>query len=86
MFGVPDAFYGEEVMAWIQLRAGQSASEEEFKAYCQGQIAHFKIPKYIRFVTEFPTTVTGKLQKFRMQEIAREQMAREAAGETRKEA
>ncbi len=86
VFGVPDAFYGEEVMAWIQLRAGQSASEEELKAYCQGQIAHFKIPKYIRFVTEFPTTVTGKLQKFRMQEIAREQMAREAAGETRKEA
>jgi fatty-acyl-CoA synthase len=86
VFGVPDPFYGEEVMAWIQLRAGQSATEAEFRAYCQGQIAHFKIPKYIRFVTEFPTTVTGKLQKFRMQEIAREQMAQEAHQETRKEA
>jgi fatty-acyl-CoA synthase len=74
VFGVPDEFYGEEAMAWIQLRAGQSASEEEIKAFCQGQIAHFKIPKYIWFVEEFPTTVTGKLQKFRMQEIAREKL------------
>jgi len=74
VFGVPDPFYGEEVMAWIQLRAGQRASEEEFKAFCQGRIAHFKIPKHIWFVAEFPTTVTGKLQKFRMQEIAREKM------------
>jgi fatty-acyl-CoA synthase len=74
VFGVPDAFYGEEVMAWIQLRAGQTATEEEIKAFCQGRIAHFKIPKYIWFVEEFPTTVTGKLQKFRMQEIAKEKM------------
>jgi fatty-acyl-CoA synthase len=86
VFGVPDAFYGEEVMAWIQLRAGQSAAEEEFKAFCQGQIAHFKIPKYIWFVAEFPTTVTGKLQKFRMQEIAREQMAPGKIEPTPKEA
>ena len=74
VFGVPDPFYGEEVMAWIQLRAGQTASEEEFKAFCQGQIAHFKIPRTIRFVEEFPTTVTGKLQKFRMREMAAEQL------------
>jgi len=78
VFGVPDPFYGEEVMAWVQLRAGQTASEEELKAFCQDQIAHFKIPRYIRFVEEFPTTVTGKLQKFRMREIAAEQLG--AAG------
>ena len=80
VFGVPDPFYGEEVMAWVQLRAGQTASEEELKAFCQGQIAHFKIPRTIRFVEEFPTTVTGKLQKFRMREIAAEQLG--AAGKT----
>ncbi|MBS1219939.1 MAG: AMP-binding protein [Proteobacteria bacterium] len=78
VFGVPDSFYGEEVMAWIQLRAGQTASEEELKAFCQGQIAHFKIPRTIRFVEEFPTTVTGKLQKFRMREMAAAQL--DAAG------
>jgi fatty-acyl-CoA synthase len=70
VFGVPDKFYGEEIMAWIQLHAGQQATEEEIKAFCQDQIAHFKIPKYIWFVGEFPMTVTGKLQKFRMREIA----------------
>jgi fatty-acyl-CoA synthase len=74
VFGVPDTFYGEEVMAWVQLRAGQAATEDEFKEFCKGQIAHFKIPKYVWFVAEFPTTVTGKLQKFRMQEIAREKL------------
>jgi fatty-acyl-CoA synthase len=74
VFGVPDPFYGEEVMAWIQLRAGQSATEAELKAFCQGQIAHFKIPHYIWFVEEFPTTVTGKLQKFRMREMAAERL------------
>jgi fatty-acyl-CoA synthase len=74
VFGVPDPFYGEEVMAWIQLRAGQSATEEELKAFCQSQIAHFKIPHYIWFVEAFPTTVTGKLQKFRMREMAAERL------------
>jgi fatty-acyl-CoA synthase len=74
VFGVPDEFFGEEVMAWIQLRVGLSATEDEIKEYCKGKIAHFKIPKYIWFVEEFPTTVTGKLQKFRMREIASEKM------------
>ena len=74
VFGVPDKFYGEEIMAWIQLHAGQQATEEEIRAFCKDQIAHFKIPKYIRFVDEFPMTVTGKLQKFRMREIASEQL------------
>ncbi len=75
VFGVPDEFYGEEVMAWIQLHAGATATEDEIREYCKGRIAHYKIPKFIWFVTEFPMTVTGKLQKFRMREIALERMA-----------
>lgn len=72
VFGLPDEFYGEEVMAWIKLHAGEDMSEEEVRDFCKGHIAHFKIPKYIWFVDEFPMTVTGKLQKFRMREIALE--------------
>jgi fatty-acyl-CoA synthase len=74
VFGIPDEFYGEEVMAWIQLHAGETATEEEIKNFCKDKIAHFKIPKYIWFVEEFPMTVTGKLQKFRMREIAVQQL------------
>ena len=66
VFGVPDRKMGEEVAAWIQLREGESATTEEIKAYCRGEIAHFKIPNHIRFVTAFPMTVTGKIQKFEM--------------------
>jgi len=68
VFGLPDEFYGEEVVAWIELRAGESCTEDEIREYCKGNIAHFKIPKYIRFVDDFPMTVTGKLQKFKMRE------------------
>lgn len=74
VFGIPDEFYGEEVMAWIQLHAGLNATEDEIKDFCKDQIAHFKIPKHIWFVEEFPMTVTGKLQKFRMREIALEKL------------
>lgn len=74
VFGVPDEYYGEEIMAWIQLHAGETATEEEIREFCKGHMAHFKIPRYIRFVEEFPMTVTGKLQKFRMREMAIEQM------------
>ena len=70
VFGVPDEYYGEEVMAWVQLHEGQIATEEEIRSYCQGRIAHYKIPRYVWFVQEFPMTVTGKLQKFRMRDIA----------------
>ncbi|MBL8675232.1 MAG: AMP-binding protein, partial [Rhodospirillales bacterium] len=62
--GVPDPRYGEEICAWIKLRPGESADEEEVRAFCKGQIAHYKIPRYIRFVDEFPMTITGKVQKF----------------------
>ena len=74
VFGIADDFYGEEVMAWIQLHEGEVATEEEIKAFCKGEMAHFKIPRHIWFVSEFPMTVTGKLQKFRMRELSMEKM------------
>ncbi len=66
--GVPDEKYGEEVCAWIRLRAGEAATADEIVAYCRGQIAHYKVPRYVRFVDAFPMTVTGKIQKFEMRE------------------
>ena len=72
-FGVPDARYGEELCAWVKLRAGETMTEEEVRDYCRGRIAHQKVPRYVRFVEEFPMTVTGKMQKYLM----RETMARE---------
>ena len=74
VFGIPDEFFGEEIMAWILLHAGETATQEEIREFCKDRIAHFKIPKHIWFVDEFPMTVTGKLQKFRMREIAIEKM------------
>ncbi len=72
--GVPDAKYGEEVMAWVILKEGSQVSEEELKAFCKGQIATYKIPKYWKFVHEFPTTVTGKVRKVEMREIAMDEL------------
>jgi fatty-acyl-CoA synthase len=66
VFGVPDVRYGEEVCAWIVLKPGEQSSEEEIKAFCKDQIAHYKVPRYVRFVNELPMTVTGKAQKFVM--------------------
>ncbi|MDR5752081.1 MULTISPECIES: AMP-binding protein [unclassified Caballeronia] len=66
VFGVPDQKYGEEVCAWIVVRPGEHATEQDIREFCQGQIAHYKIPRYIRFVDELPMTVTGKAQKFVM--------------------
>ncbi len=68
-FGVPDAFFGEELCAWIKLREGAAATEEEIRAFCRGRITHFKIPRYVRFVESYPMTVTGKVQKFVMREM-----------------
>jgi fatty-acyl-CoA synthase len=73
VFGIPDPRYGEELCAWIRLRDGEAESVEEVRAFCDGQIAHYKIPRHIKFVDDFPMTVTGKIQKFAM----REQMIRE---------
>ena len=69
VIGVPDHKYGEEVCAWIRLRDGVTATAEEFREFCRGQIATYKIPRYIRFTSEFPMTVTGKVQKFKMREL-----------------
>jgi fatty-acyl-CoA synthase len=68
VIGVPDDHYGEEICAWIRLRRGVSVSEQEIRAFCRDQIAHYKVPRYIKFVDEFPMTVTGKVQKFVMRE------------------
>ncbi|MFN0182334.1 MAG: AMP-binding protein, partial [Aquabacterium sp.] len=73
VFGVPDPKYGEELAAWIILRPGQHASDDEIRGWCREQIAHYKVPRYIRFVAELPVTVTGKPQKF----VMREAMVRE---------
>jgi fatty-acyl-CoA synthase len=78
VFGVPDLRMGEEICAWIQLEEGESLTEEEVKAFCKGQITHFKVPKYIRFVDEYPMTVTGKIQKFKMSEMMSEELANAA--------
>jgi fatty-acyl-CoA synthase len=66
VIGVPDPKFGEEICAWVKLRAGERSSHEEIVAFCKGQIAHYKIPRYVKFVDSFPMTVTGKIQKFEM--------------------
>jgi fatty-acyl-CoA synthase len=83
VIGVPDPKYGEEICAWVRLREGQHATEEEIRDFCRGQIASYKIPRYIRFSTEFPTTVTGKIQKYRMREISVAELGLSTAGAVR---
>jgi fatty-acyl-CoA synthase len=78
-FGVPDDHYGEELCVWIKLKDGANATEEEIRAFCRGQIAHFKIPRYVLFVDAYPMTVTGKVQKFVMRETMTMQFASERA-------
>jgi fatty-acyl-CoA synthase len=80
--GVPDERYGEELCAWVRLREGQAVSGEELREWCRGQIATFKIPRYWRFVDEFPMTVTGKVQKFKMREASIAELGLEAAADT----
>jgi fatty-acyl-CoA synthase len=75
VFGVPDSKYGEEICAWIILKAGEQATDDEIRDFCRGQIAHYKIPRYIRFVDEMPMTVTGKVQKFAMCERMIEELS-----------
>src|ERR1044072_3852940 len=74
VIGVPSARYGEEVMAWIKLREGASLTDQELDGYCRGKIATYKIPRYWKLVDGFPMTVTGKIQKFRMREVAVEEL------------
>src|SRR6185437_16222782 len=70
VIGVPDARYGEELCAWVKLRPGTELTVEQVREFCQGQIAHYKIPRYVRFTDAFPMTVTGKVQKFKMRETS----------------
>jgi fatty-acyl-CoA synthase len=77
--GVPDEKYGEEICAWIKLRSGETCEEAEIRAFCQGQIAHYKIPRYVRFVDGFPMTVTGKIQKFEIREAMIRELGLRAA-------
>jgi fatty-acyl-CoA synthase len=76
VFGVPDTKYGEELCAWIVSRAGATLDEEGVRRFCQDRISHYKIPRYIRFVESFPSTVTGKVQKFAMRDAMIEEFAR----------
>lgn len=72
--GLPDKKYGEELCAWIIAKPGQSVTADEVREFCKGQIAHYKVPRYIEFVTEFPMTVTGKIQKFKIREAMKHQL------------
>ncbi|WNZ80909.1 AMP-binding protein [Pseudomonas sp. P105] len=72
--GIPDVKYGEEIAAWIKCHPGHEVSDEQLREYCKGRIAHFKVPRYFFFVEEFPMTVTGKVQKFRMRELTVERL------------
>jgi fatty-acyl-CoA synthase len=74
VIGVPDQKYGEEVMAWVRLRDGETATAEDIRDFCRGRIAHYKIPRYVKFVDAFPMTVTGKVQKFLMREQSVEEL------------
>ena len=79
VIGVPDEKYGEEVMAWIVLKPGQQATEEDIREFCRGKIAHYKVPRYVKFTDGFPMTVTGKIQKFKMREMAVDELGLERA-------
>ncbi|HUJ04675.1 MAG TPA: AMP-binding protein [Streptosporangiaceae bacterium] len=82
VIGVPDLKYGEELCAWIRLRSGQALTAEQVRDYCQGKIAHYKIPRYVRFTGDFPMTVTGKVQKFKMRETSVTELGLEDASHT----
>ena len=79
VIGVPSARYGEEVMAWVRLREGTTLSNDDLDAYCRGKIATYKIPRYWKMVDGFPMTVTGKIQKYRIRELAIQELHLEEA-------
>jgi fatty-acyl-CoA synthase len=83
VIGVPDMKYGEELCAWVRLREGQSLSIEELREFCEGRIAHYKIPRYLRVSEEFPLTVTGKVQKFKMRELSIDELGLAEAASVR---
>ena len=83
VIGVPDVRYGEEIMAWVQLRAGADTTAADIKDFCRGTIAHYKVPRYIKFTDAFPMTITGKIQKFKMRETSIAELGLEDAAEVR---
>jgi fatty-acyl-CoA synthase len=83
VIGVPDITYGEEICAWVRLCEDQTATEDEIREFCRGQIATCKIPRYVRFTAEFPATVTGKIQKFKMREVSIEELGLSRAAAVR---
>jgi fatty-acyl-CoA synthase len=78
VFGVADAKYGEELCAWIKVREGEAMTADEVREFCEGQIAHQKVPRYVEFVESFPMTVTGKAQKFLMRKTVEERLGLKA--------
>ncbi len=83
VIGVPDHKYGEQVMAWVKLRDNVAATGDDIRDYCRGRIAHFKVPKYVKFVDSFPMTVTGKIRKVEMREISITELGLEDAAQTK---
>jgi fatty-acyl-CoA synthase len=81
VIGIPDRKYGEQVMAWVKLRPGATSSTEAIQEFCKGRIAHFKIPRFVKFVDSFPTTINGKTQKYKMREISIKEMGLEEAAQ-----
>ncbi len=81
--GVPDEKYGEELCAWVKLRPGGELTEQDVRAFCVGKIAHYKVPRYVRFTQDFPMTVTGKVQKFKMRETSIAELSLESASQAR---
>jgi fatty-acyl-CoA synthase len=72
--GVPDPKYGEELCAWIKLKAGATATEDQIRDFCRAKLAHYKVPRYVKFVDAFPQTVTGKIQKFKIRDVMKEEL------------
>jgi fatty-acyl-CoA synthase len=83
VIGIPSRKYGEEVMAWVKLKPGETATAEELQEFCKTRIAYFKVPAYFKFTETFPMTVTGKVQKFKMREISTKELGLEEAASIR---
>jgi fatty-acyl-CoA synthase len=81
--GVPDSRHGEVVMAWVRLKPGATLESEALRAWCRERMAHFKVPQHVKFVDEFPMTITGKVQKYKMREIAVNELGLEDAASAR---
>ncbi|MEJ7801652.1 MAG: hypothetical protein WKF60_14105, partial [Ilumatobacter sp.] len=82
VIGVPDDKYGEELMAWVKLRPGRTTTTDELRGFCKGSIAHFKVPRYVKLVDEFPMTVTGKVRKIDMRERSIDELGLRSAADT----